>query len=282
MSIFKLCAFADEADSTMTGQIKALHENDIDLLEIRGVDDKNITELTLSEMKELRTRLDGEGIKIWSIGSPIGKIEMEDDFEKHLEVFRHTLELAHIAGAERMRIFSFFMKGEDAPKYKNEVIDRMGKFLDIAKGSGVTLCHENEKDIYGDIPERCVDIHKVLPEMPAIFDPANFVQCGCDTLKAWDMISPYINYMHMKDACENKMVAPAGKGIGNIPELLPKYAELGGGVITLEPHLYEFLGLSALEREGAKSVIGNGYETRREAFDAGVNALKELIAKAGL
>lgn len=282
MSIFKLCAFADEADSTMTGQIKALHENDIDLLEIRGVDDKNITELTLSEMKELRTRLDGEGIKIWSIGSPIGKIEMEDDFEKHLEVFRHTLELANIAGAERMRIFSFFMKAEDAPKYKNEVIDRLGRFLDIAKGSGVLLCHENEKDIYGDIPERCVDIHKALPELPAIFDPANFVQCGCDTLKAWEMLAPYINYMHMKDACENKLVVPAGKGKGNIPELLPKYAKLGGGVITLEPHLYEFLGLSALEREEAKSVIGKSYETRREAFDAGVDALKALISEAGL
>lgn len=282
MSIFKLCAFADEADSTMTGQIKALHENDIDLLEIRGVDEKNITELTLSEMKELRTRLDGEGIKIWSIGSPIGKIEMEDDFEKHLEIFRHTLELANIAGAERMRIFSFFMKAEDAPKYKNEVIDRLGRFLDIAKGSGVLLCHENEKDIYGDIPERCVDIHKALPELPAIFDPANFVQCGCDTLKAWEMLAPYINYMHMKDACENKLVVPAGKGKGNIPELLPKYAKLGGGVITLEPHLYEFLGLSALEREEAKSVIGKSYDTRREAFDAGVDALKALISEAGL
>ncbi len=282
MSIFKLCAFADEADSAISGQIKALHENDIELLEIRGVDGKNITELSIDEMKDLRKRLDDEGIKIWSIGSPIGKIEMEDDFEKHLEVFRHTLELADIAGAERMRIFSFFMKAEDAPKYKNEVIDRLGKFLDIAKGSGVLLCHENEKDIYGDIPERCVDIHKALPELPAIFDPANFVQCGADTIKAWELLAPYINYMHMKDATENKMVAPAGKGIGNIPELLEKYAKLGGGVITLEPHLYEFLGLSALEREGAKSVIGKGYETRREAFDAGVSALKDLISEAGL
>ena len=97
MSVFKLCAFADEADSAISGQIKALHENEIDLLEIRGVDGKNITELTVDEMKNLRKRLDDEGIKIWSIGSPIGKIEIEDDFEKHLDVFRHTIELANIA-----------------------------------------------------------------------------------------------------------------------------------------------------------------------------------------
>lgn len=277
MSIFKLCAFADEADSTMTGQIKALHENDIDLLEIRGVDEKNITELTLSEMKELRTRLDGEGIKIWSIGSPIGKIEMEDDFEKHLEVFRHTLELANIAGAERMRIFSFFMKAEDAPKYKNEVIDRLGRFLDIAKGSGVLLCHENEKDIYGDIPERCVDIHKALPELPAIFDPANFVQCGVDTLKAWDMLKDYVDYMHIKDAIADGTVVPAGKGLGNVPAIVKDYLARGGSVMTLEPHLNAFTGLDKLEDGESLKKGFTVYKNNEESFDAAVSALKDIL-----
>ena len=277
MSIFKLCAFADEADPAISGQIEALHENDIEFLEIRGVDGRNVTELTTAEMRELRTRLDGEGIKIWSIGSPIGKVEMDADFEKHLDLFRHTLDLANIAGAEKMRMFSFFMKPEETAGYKNEVIDRLGRMVEIAKGSGVVLCHENEKDIYGDIPERCVDIHKALPELRAVFDPANFVQCNADTLKAWELLAPYIDYLHMKDSDADKIIVPAGKGIGNIPQILENYAAIGGGIITLEPHLFEFVGLAGLEREGATSVIGNNYSTKREAFDAGVNALKALI-----
>lgn len=277
MSIFKLCAFADEADPAISGQIQALHENDIEFLEIRGVDGRNVTELTTAEMRELRARLDGEGIKIWSIGSPIGKVEMDADFDKHLELFRHTLDLANIAGAEKMRMFSFFMKPSEAAGYKDEVIDRLGRMVEIAKGSGVVLCHENEKDIYGDIPERCVDIHKALPELRAVFDPANFVQCDADTLKAWDLLAPYIDYMHMKDSDADKIIVPAGKGIGNVPKLLENYAAIGGGIITLEPHLFEFVGLAGLEREGATSVIGNNYSTKREAFDAGVNALKALI-----
>ena len=277
MSIFKLCAFADEADPAMSGQIEALRDNGIEFIEMRGVDGKNVTELTCDEMRALRTRLDGEGIKVWSIGSPIGKVEIDCDFEKYLDLYRHTLELANLAGAEKMRIFSFFMNAEDAPKYKNQVIDYLGRMTDIAKEYGVVLCHENEKDIYGDIPERCADIHSAIPELRAVYDPANFVQCGADTLKAWELLAPYIDYMHMKDADADKIIVPAGKGIANVPKLLENYAAIGGGVITLEPHLFEFVGLAGLEREGATSVIGNNYSTKREAFDAGVNALKALI-----
>lgn len=277
MSVFRLCAFADEADPAVAGQISALKENEIDLLEVRGVDGKSVIRLTCDEMKQLRSRLEGEGIKIWSIGSSIGKVKLSDDFQEHLDVFRHTLELASIAGAQRIRMFSFYPECENPWDVKDEVIDRLGQMVDIARGTGIILCHENEKGIFGDVPERCVEIHKALPELKAVFDPANYVQCGVDTLKAWDMIAPYINYIHMKDADAQGEVKPAGKGIGNVPQILANYKTMGGGVITLEPHLYEFVGLAALEREGEKSGIGQNYTSKREAFDAGVNALKALI-----
>lgn len=277
MRKFTLCAFADEADPTVAGQIAALQDNDIPLIELRGVEGRNVTDLSNDEMKALRRRLEGEGIRIWSIGSPIGKVEITSDFEPHLELFRHTLELANLAGAEKMRIFSFFMSPEDAPKYKNAVIDRLGQMTELAKATGIVLCHENEKDIYGDIPQRCVDIHKALPALRAVYDPANFIQCGADTLKAWDLLAPYIDYMHMKDADSDCVVVPAGKGVANMPRLLENYAKLGGGVITLEPHLYEFVGLAGLERQGSATKIGGAYRTKREAFDSGVAALKALL-----
>lgn len=275
--MFKLCAFADEADPAVSGQICALRENQIDLLEVRGVDGTSVVKLTCEEMKQLRTRLEDEGIKIWSIGSSIGKMKLSADFQAHLELFRHTLELAALAGAEKLRMFSFYPECENPWDVKDEVIDRLGQMVDIARGSGIVLCHENEKGIFGDIPERCVELHKALPELRAVYDPANYVQCGVDTLKAWDMIAPYIDYIHMKDANREGTVTPAGKGIGNIPQILSNYKAMGGGVITLEPHLYTFVGLAELEREGEKSGICQSYASKREAFDAGVNALKALI-----
>lgn len=277
MSVFKLCAFADEADPSVAGQINALRENGIGLLELRGVDGRNITQLSCDEMKELRLRLEDAGIRVWSIGSPIGKVEPEEDFEEHLRLFRHTLDLAAAAGAGKLRMFSFYVRPDEAEQSAHEVIDRLGKMLDIAAGSGVTLCHENEKGIFGDTALRCEKLHKALPGLRAVYDPANFIQCGEDTLQAWELLAPYIDYIHMKDAAADGTVLPPGEGIADVPALLRNYAAMGGGVITLEPHLYGFVGLAGLERDGEKTKLLSRYGSHREAFDAGVNALKALI-----
>ncbi len=276
----KIYAFADEASANIDEQIKAMKENKLDGLEIRNVDGVNISRITKEKAKEVRKKLDDAGLRVWTIGSPIGKIDIEkDDFALHTEKFRHTLELADILGAENIRLFSFFTSAENRGSYKDKVIERLGAFCEIAKGSGITLCHENEKGIYGDIPERCLEIHKALPEMKAIFDPANYVQCEVDTLKAWEMIKPYVKYLHIKDALADGKVVPAGKGIGNVKFILDDYIRNGGDSVTVEPHLTVFDGLKALEKEGDTSVVGEVYKysSNTEAFTAAVSALRELI-----
>lgn len=276
----KIYAFADEASANIDEQIKAMKENKLDGLEIRNVDGVNISRITKEKAEEVRKKLDDAGLRVWTIGSPIGKIDIEkDDFALHTEKFKHTLELADILGAENIRLFSFFTPAENRSSYKDKVIERLSAFCEIAKGSGITLCHENEKGIYGDIPERCLEIHKALPEMKAIFDPANYVQCEVDTLKAWEMIKPYVKYLHIKDALADGNVVPAGKGIGNVKFILDDYIRNGGGSVTVEPHLTVFDGLKALEKEGDTSVVGEVYKysSNTEAFSAAVSALRELI-----
>ena len=88
--MIKLSAFADEADKTLEGQISALEENGISLLEIRGVDGKNVSDITLKEAEKIRKKLDVHGISVWSVGSPFGKIEIKDDFAPHFECPAHT------------------------------------------------------------------------------------------------------------------------------------------------------------------------------------------------
>lgn len=281
MNNFKIYAFADEASPIIDKQITALKENGLQGLEIRNVDNVNISEISNAKAKEVKKKLDDAGLTVWSIGSPIGKIDIEkDSFAVHTEKFRRTLEIAEILGAENIRLFSFFIpKGKNPVDYKQEVINRLGTFLDLANGTGITLCHENEKGIYGDIPERCLEIHKALPEMPAIFDPANYIQCGADTLKAWEIIKGFVKYIHIKDALPNGSVVPAGKGIGNLPFILDDFRKNCGKCVTIEPHLTVFSGLAALEKEGDKSVVGEVYRypSNTLAFKAAADALKELI-----
>lgn len=272
----KLCAFADEASTMLGGQIEALARNGISLLEIRGVDGKNIADVAPDEAKEIKKRLDDGGIKVWSSGSPIGKVDIHLDFSAETERFKRTLETAVILGAENMRMFSFYKtSSEDL----NEVIDRIGAFLEISAGSGVDLCHENEKGIFGDVAEKCYSLHKALPELKAVFDPANFVQCGVDTKLAWSLLSPYVKYLHAKDADQNGKVVPCGVGIGNVPYVFDEFHKAGGGVITLEPHLKSFIGLSALEGGEPSAVGGMAFDSSDEAFDYAVNAVKNIVNK---
>ena len=276
----KIFAFADEADSAIEGQISAMKEHGLAGLEIRNVDGTNIADISCEKAREVRKQLEDAGLSVWSVGSPIGKINIEtDDFSAHVEKFKHTLELSNVLDAQNIRLFSFYMpEDKDPAVFKNEVIDRMGVFCDVAKGCDVVLCHENEKGIYGDTVAHCLEILKAHPTLRSVFDPANFAQCGEDTVKAWEQLVPYVHYMHIKDAAANGDIVPAGTGIGQIPELLKRYREKGGTAITLEPHLMEFAGLSGLERAGEKSQVGSlQFASQNEAFAAGVAALKAIL-----
>ena len=247
----------------------------IRFLEIRNVDGKSVGEMTPAEATEIRKRLADAGISVRSVGSPFGKYDVEQDFGPHFDIFRAGLETANALGAEYIRMFSFFVPAGNAGKYKDEVMRRLGLFAREAEGAGIVLCHENEKGIYGDVPERCAEIHREIPGIKAVFDPANFVQCGVDTLKAWIILGPYVEYMHIKDAKYGGKVVPAGCGDGNVRELLRGFSS---GMLTVEPHLTVFDGLAALEKDGGSASVNNGvFATADEAFDCAVNSLKALI-----
>lgn len=279
MKNINIYAFADEASPNIDNQIIAMQRNGLSGLEIRGVDGENVSSISLEKAKEVKKKMDDAGLVTWSIGSPIGKIKITDDFKSHLDTFKHTLDIAETLNVKNIRLFSFYIPENTKPEdCKNEVIERMGAFLETAKGRGINLCHENEKGIYGDIPERCLELHKALPQLKGIFDPANFVQCGVDTLKAWDMLRDYIFYMHIKDSLPDGNVVPAGKGAGNVEYIAKSFIEKGGKDFTIEPHLTIFDGLKNLEAEGEESKIGiYSYDSADEAFDTACKTFKELI-----
>ncbi len=281
MDKIKLYAFADEADAALDKQIIALTRNGLEGIEIRNVDGVNISDLSLSKAKEVKKKLDAAGLITWSIGSPIGKIGINDCFQPHLEKFKHTLEVADILNCKNIRLFSFYMpEGENPDNYTAQVIDRLSQFINVSVGSGINLCHENEKGIYGDIPERCEKLHKALPELKGIFDPANFVQCGVDTLSAWQTLKNHIYYMHIKDANLDGAVVPAGYGSGNVKAITKEFIAMGGKCFTIEPHLTVFDGLASLEREGEASKVGEfEYENADVAFDTACQEFKKILCE---
>lgn len=278
MNYAKISGFSDEITEITKEQFEALNKFGISYFEPRGIDGKNISKLTEEEMYELKALMDEHGIKVSSIGSPIGKIKVTDEFEPHFETLKNVVKAAKILGTKYIRVFSFYHEKytEWTEEERAEVFRRMKIMVDYAKEEDVILLHENEKHIYGDTADRCLELMKEFygPNFKAIFDPANFVQSGEDTKRAYEVLKPYIEYMHIKDALKNKGgVVPAGLGDGNVEYILKDLFASGyDGFLSLEPHLGNFKGFAELEIDAKTQDKVFGGE---EAFEL---AHKSLLA----
>ncbi len=281
MAKYVLSAFADEADQMLDGQIEALTKAGIAGVELRGVNGKNVKDLTLEEAKAVYEKLAAAGIRVASMGSPFGKIMITDAFDQHLEEFKHALALCKVLNCDRMRMFSFYYpKDEDPAQYRGEVIARLEKMLDLAEEANITLCHENEKGIYGDVAARCLDlIEHFGGRLKCIFDPANFIQCGEKPIENYEILKDHIFYMHIKDAIlESGAVVPSGCGDGDIQEILSRLsARADDMVLSIEPHLTVFSGLNQLQDEEVKHKFT--YPDNQTAFQEAADALKDILEK---
>lgn len=284
MAHFVFSAFSDESgEATLAGQIEACKANGITYMELRGFGEKSINNLSVDEAKEMKKELDEAGIRVSSIGSGYGKINIADSFAEHLENYKNTLEVAKILGAKYIRIFSFyFSDSQSYEEYRNEVISRVQAMADLANESGIIPCLENEKGVYGDTAKRMNDILSSCSGLLGVFDPANFVQCGEDTLEAYKLLQDKIEYMHIKDALKDGTVVPAGEGDGNVIEILKEFAcKKGVRVLSLEPHLKVFDGLSSLETDDTtEKSMKNVYSTLKESFAAAAKAMHNAANEA--
>lgn len=274
-----LSAFADEYADSFEEQLQALNGFGIDHIEIRHVDQKNISVLSPDEVKNARRLLDAHGIKANAIGSPLGKIRLDEDMNAHMETAKRVFESASLLGAKYIRMFSFYApEGEDITTMKGQVLESLEKMLSIARSHGVTLCHENEAKIYGDIPVRCRELLDCFGgELKCVFDMGNFVLEEVEPISAYELLKPYIAYFHVKDALAAGAIVPPGKGEAKIKEILSAHmqSENADFFATLEPHLQTFSGLNALVGRSFENPYQ--YPDAKVAFADAVTKIKELI-----
>lgn len=281
MKTFTITGFSDEISEKIDVQFAHIKSLGIEYFEPRGVDGTNVADLSDEQVAFLKERMDKEGIKVSSIGSPIGKIKITDEFEPHLDKLARVIEIAKKLGTKYIRVFSYYIdKGDDLEKWHDEVIYRMKKMAELAEKEGVILLHENEKDIWGELPCQCDRIIREVnsPALKAVFDPANFIQAGAKPYPdAYAVMKPHIEYMHIKDALENGHVVPAGYGIGGIESILADLKASGWkGFLSLEPHLGAFKGLEALEGDN-KTVMSEG--ATPEKFTLAHDSLVKIIER---
>ena len=272
--MIRLSAFSDEAGSSIQEQIEAMKRNGISLTELRSIDGKNVSTFTIEEAESYQKEFERNGISVWSIGSPLGKTDINTDFEEYSKLVEHVCQLAKIFKTDKIRMFSFFnTKGKD-----EKVFDNLRKMVEIGRKYGVYMYHENEKDIYGDIAQRVLKIMQNVDGLKYIYDPANYLQCGEPADKTLALFHKTTDYFHIKDVISaTGALVPAGCGDGNIAKLLDMISD--DKVLTLEPHLALFDAYKSIDNTEMKHQYI--YAGPNEAFDAAVTALKKVLNEVG-
>lgn len=275
-----LSAFSDEYASDTAEQAQALREFGIEYTEVRHLDGKNISVLSENEILQAKSIFEQNGIRVSAIGSPIGKVVLEGSLAEHFAMAERVFSYANLLGAKYVRIFSFYApEGKQIGKMRDEVFSAMSRLICLSKQYNVTLCHENEANIYGDIPER---EHELLchfkGELKCVFDMGNFVLEGVDPYPAaYELLRDYIAYFHIKDALFEGAIVPPGLGNAKISEILSTHQKTVGDdfFVCLEPHLETFSGLNSLVGKSFKNPYR--YSDQKAAFIDAVKKFREIL-----
>lgn len=264
--MIRLSAFADEISADLDEQLTVLQSEHIRFIDLRGVWNTNVLDLSDQQITDIKQKLDKQGIGVAAIASPIGKVAIDTPFNVHLQRFERAISLAQFFHTPFIRIFSFYppaIKGDasvpptreareakeasegkdvvDLARWRNEVLRRLRELTIHARDANLLLLHENEKDIFGDSVAHCIDLLLSIndPHFQAVFDPANFIQCGQTPYPdAYQALRPWLRYIHVKDALPDGTVVAAGEGVARWPELLQQLRMDGyDGFFSLEPHL---------------------------------------------
>ncbi len=279
---FKLSGFADEYSMNLSEQIKGFKLLGIDNLELRFIDGVNVSKFTEEQVENVKTELEKAGIGVSAIGSPIGKINLNDDFDEHLALAEKVFKTANTLGVKYIRMFSFYLDGRERDDCFEEVVERIGALLDLADKYGVILCHENEAKIYGESPEYCLKLLEHFGgRLRAVFDMGNFLLDGYKPLECgYKLLKDYIEYFHIKDATIDKVIVPCGEGDADIQKIFATFkADFPERdvFISLEPHLVDFVGLKSLAASELKQKLT--FKDDKEAFTYAFNNLKKLLSE---
>jgi sugar phosphate isomerase/epimerase len=273
----RLSAFADEVTEDFRGQVEFLAKEKVGYIEPRFVNKKNLMDLNQRELAEARKLIRDHGLKVSAIGSPIGKVKLDQPFKPHLDKFKHAVELAQYLETPLIRMFSYYApEGKNIDDYRCQVMDRMVAKLEVLTGTNVIMVHENEAHIYGHSAANCADLVKEIdsPKLRLAYDPANFVwgeQITNNVETCWPLMKPYVVHIHIKDwkLGAKDVGSMPGQGDGQIKELLAELAAMKyQGCVTMEPHL----------RAGGQF----GGDTGPELFAQAIAAVRSMAAEVGL
>lgn len=289
--MLKLGIFSDEISQDFEYALEVIKKLEVGYVELRSMWDKNLIDLSFSELKKVGDLIKKSNLKVSAIASPVFKcylkekktkkspgnthLTQEKNYFEHLKMLEHSFELAKMFGTNIIRAFSFWREGNLTDKILEEIVQRFEVPIKRAEEENVVLALENEHECSignGEESRRFLDCIS-SKNVGLIWDPGNAYFLGeVPYPDGYELIKDRIVHVHIKDAGKDKkgkpIWLPVGKGeIDFRGQLLALKEGNFQGVISLETHYIpeggstedgtkeSFAGLSSiLQSLGVKAV----------------------------
>ena len=252
----KLTGFADEAAQDLATQIKATKELGWEYISARGIDGKNIHDLSDGEFHKAVEQLGEAGIKIAEFGSLIGTWakSIHSDFDITLGEVDRCIERMPQLGTQIVRVMSYAQEPWGDEQYVDERISRLRQIVARFTDAGITVAHENCMNYGGFSSQHTLELVEKVPGLKLIFDTGNPVfqrdrsmnepQPWQDAWKFYQDVKEHIVHVHVKDCLnpvkdgvEPEYIFP-GEGQGYVKQIIKDLKDSNyQGFVAIEPHV---------------------------------------------
>ena len=286
---FRLSVINDELTQDF-GRACEIAANDFGLrwIELRGMWNKNITELDEKEIAESQRLLKKFNLQVTDIASPLFKVDWPGaplskespkrdqfhagfDFKQQDQLLEHCIELCKQYQTERIRCFDFWRLENQAP-YRAAINEKLRAAADTCAKHKLILLLENEMACNTANGEESAAVLAAIPNANFMlnWDPGNAAALGSTPYPDGYRLLPKdrIGHCHAKD-----VVRQPGKKY--------EWAPVGAGVV-------DWVGqFQALAKDGYHFAVSlethwRGAATPEASTRISMQGLKTTLTKAGL
>jgi sugar phosphate isomerase/epimerase len=287
-----LTGFADEAATSIDGQIAATKELGWSNIEMRGVSGKGMVDLPDAEFEEIARKLEAAGVKVNCFGSAIanwGK-QITDPWDITEKEVKTAIKRMGRLGTKMVRIMSYaVLKDRDADdQMKDERFKRVRLIKKMFDDAGMLAVHENCMNYGGMSWKHTLELVENVPGLRLVYDTGNPLFTD-DRAKAkpypkqssWEFYSKvkqHVSYIHIKDGVWNAAAQKCdycmpGEGQGDVLRIVKDLVASGyDGGISMEPHV------AVVHHEGMKQTKD---ELKYQTYVDYGRRFENLLAQAG-
>jgi sugar phosphate isomerase/epimerase len=267
----ELAYFADEVDKEDFDEAVRLGvEAGATGIELRGgIWGKRVQEIDDDEVKRVQDVLTKYGVKVISVGSPVGKCAHDNaqELAGHQKMFERMVDLAKAFDTTVIRGFALWnpnrkdgdrVNRPGVANYLDIIVPFLEPIVKLAAQEGVTFSLENEGATVAGSCAEALEVANALGDTPGFsfcWDVNNGIGCGERAFpEGYDLIKGRMSHLHIKPNADNEL--------NPIRESDMQYADLLKKVLA-----DGYTGAVSIEHWGTPELMLKGVRLVRSVLD---------------